>query len=323
MHQNIKYHAKNKLVLIVKEDNRESSEMNALVYEGYILSFHQSVFRVTSTMSTIDLLSLISANNEFLHDFSLTLYFDKIKKKRVIMTFIQKQKPISLSNALDSSSLSFTILPSPFQTVLIISAEQLQQASQRVTEIDNEVRNAEIKRTLIQEISKQQKAEYSNIMADLIPLYAKINHLIPLHFIITKNSDIAARKLLTMKYLIQQQFIALPDEHYFLNLDELQKHKELLQELEKYEPAIEKLDKSGGYAALNIQFNSKKEETTLDNFEQNIEDDASNNVPTLPPLRSGSSALAKFLSLIEDDTFDELTNRVGDLAIPAKNIKNI
>ncbi|KAF0388607.1 hypothetical protein F8M41_011004 [Gigaspora margarita] len=236
------------------------------------------------------------------------------------MTFIQKQKPISMSSALDSSSISFTILPSPFQTVLIISAEQLQQASQRVVELDNEVRNTEIKRTLIQEISKQQKSEYSNIMADLIPLYAKINHLIPLHFIITKNSDTAARKLLTMKYLIQQQFIALPDENYFLNLDELQKHKELLQELEKYEPAIEKLDKSGGYAALSIQFDSKKEETTFDHLEQNIEDDTSNNVLTLPPLRSGSSALAKFLSLIEDDSFDELTNRVGDLAIPAKNI---
>ncbi|CAG8692256.1 39192_t:CDS:2 [Gigaspora margarita] len=217
------------------------------------------------------------------------------------MTFIQKQKPISMSSALDSSSISFTILPSPFQTVLIISAEQLQQASQRVVELDNE-------------------SEYSNIMADLIPLYAKINHLIPLHFIITKNSDTAARKLLTMKYLIQQQFIALPDENYFLNLDELQKHKELLQELEKYEPAIEKLDKSGGYAALSIQFDSKKEETTFDHLEQNIEDDTSNNVLTLPPLRSGSSALAKFLSLIEDDSFDELTNRVGDLAIPAKNI---
>ncbi|CAG8763747.1 12339_t:CDS:1, partial [Racocetra persica] len=59
------------------------------------------------------------------------------------MTFIQKRKPTSYSNASDPSSVSFTILPSPFQTVLIVSAEQLQQASQRVAEIDNEVRNAE------------------------------------------------------------------------------------------------------------------------------------------------------------------------------------
>ncbi|CAG8847129.1 36792_t:CDS:1, partial [Racocetra persica] len=101
----------------------------------------------------------------------------------------------------------------------------------------------------------------------------------------------------------------LPDEHYFLNLDELQKHKELLQELEKYEPAMEKLDKSGGYAAFNIQFYSKKQESTTNyHLEQNMEDDTSNNVPTLPRLRSGSSALAKFLS-VEDDSYDELTNR--------------
>jgi hypothetical protein len=54
------------------------------------------------------------------------------------MSLIQKPKSPNLAD----SSIPFSVLPSPFQTVLIISAAQHQQATQKVTEIDQEVRNA-------------------------------------------------------------------------------------------------------------------------------------------------------------------------------------
>ncbi|CAH1764567.1 7702_t:CDS:2, partial [Entrophospora sp. SA101] len=169
--------------------------------------------------------------------------------------------------------IPFTILPSPFQTVIVISATQYQQAIQKINVLDNEIRNAGVNLTHIQDVSKKQKASYSNIIAELIPLYAKINRLIPLYYIVTKNNDIAARNIITMKYLIQKQFIALPDEQYFLRIGELQRHKELLYQLEKYEYAIEKLQNSGG---------------------------------------SGAGALAKFLSLVKDegeDSFGQLSKK--------------
>ena len=52
--------------------------------------------------------------------------------------------------------------------------------------------------TLIAEVTKEEKVIYSNLIADLIPLYAKINRLIPLHYIISKHSDTATRNLITM-----------------------------------------------------------------------------------------------------------------------------
>ncbi|CAG8471713.1 18840_t:CDS:2 [Acaulospora morrowiae] len=230
------------------------------------------------------------------------------------------------------NSVSFSILPSPFQTVLHINNTQLQQAFQRVGEIDTDVRNSAVNRTLITNITKQQKSEYSSIIADLIPLYAKINRLIPLHYIITKNSDTAARNFITMvtkkqqycigdKYLIQQQFISLPEERYFLTIEELQKHKELLQELEKCECAVEKLQNSGGLASINILFDTKKvfDSETLDQIRQ---DDATSHQFSSPPLKYGAGTLAKFLSLVKDDSLDDLTSRVGDIILPKKNVND-
>ena len=57
------------------------------------------------------------------------------------MSLIQKPNSLKQSNISDSS-IPFSVLPSPFQTVLVISASQHQQAIQKVTEIDQEVRNA-------------------------------------------------------------------------------------------------------------------------------------------------------------------------------------
>ena len=57
------------------------------------------------------------------------------------MSLIQKSKSLKQSN-LSDSSIPFSVLPSPFQTVLVISAAQHQQATRKVTEIDQEVRNA-------------------------------------------------------------------------------------------------------------------------------------------------------------------------------------
>ncbi|CAB4385843.1 unnamed protein product [Rhizophagus irregularis] len=199
------------------------------------------------------------------------------------MSLTQKPETLKQSN-LSDLSIPFSVLPSPFQTVLVINATQHQHAIQKVAEIDQEVRNAGVNLTLIAEVTKEEKIEYSNLMADLIPLYAKINRLIPLHYIISKNSDAATRNLIAMKYLIQQQFIALPDEHYFLTVDELQKHKNLLQELEKYEHALEKLQNSGGYAACSIQFLSKQEGSLSHN---NLSEEASDIEHSLPPLKSG------------------------------------
>ncbi|CAG8640863.1 13504_t:CDS:2 [Acaulospora colombiana] len=213
-----------------------------------------------------------------------------------------------------NSSVPFTVLPAPFQTVLLISTTQLQEALRRVTEIDVDVRNSSANLTPITNITKQQKSEYSSIMADLIPLYAKINRLIPLYYIITKNSDTATRDFITMKYMIQRQFILLPEDRYFLRIEELQKHKKLLQELEKYECAVEKLQNSGGHASINIQFHTRGESP-----QNQIErDDTVNHKLSLPPLKCGAGTLAKFLSLVEGDSLDELTNRVGDLILPKK-----
>ncbi|CAB4428681.1 unnamed protein product [Rhizophagus irregularis] len=231
------------------------------------------------------------------------------------MSLTQKPETLKQSN-LSDLSIPFSVLPSPFQTVLVINATQHQHAIQKVAEIDQEVRNAGVNLTLIAEVTKEEKIEYSNLMADLIPLYAKINRLIPLHYIISKNSDAATRNLIAMKYLIQQQFIALPDEHYFLTVDELQKHKNLLQELEKYEHALEKLQNSGGYAACSIQFLSKQEGSLSHN---NLSEEVSDIEHSLPPLKSGTGALAKFLTLVENDSLDDLSNRVGDLLTPTMN----
>ena len=74
---------------------------------------------------------------------------------------------------------------------------------------------------------------------------------------------------------------------------------------------MEKLQNSGGYAACSIQFLSKQEESS-----SHISDEASDIEHSLPPLKSGAGALAKFLSLVENDSLDDLSNRVGDLLIP-------
>ncbi|RIA96495.1 hypothetical protein C1645_754871 [Glomus cerebriforme] len=233
------------------------------------------------------------------------------------MSLTQTPNSLKQSNLTDSS-IPFSVLPSPFQTVLVINVTQYRQAIQKVAEIDQEIRNAGVKLSLIAEVSKEEKVVYSNLIADLIPLYAKINRLIPLHYIIYKNSDAATRNLIAMKYLIQQQFIALPDEHYFLTVDELQKHKNLLQELEKCEHAVEKLQNFGGYAACSIQFLSNQEESSP---HDNLSDEVLDIEHSLPPLKSGAGALAKFLSLAENDSLDDLSNRVGDLLTPTNDIR--
>ena len=57
------------------------------------------------------------------------------------MSSTQKPKALKQSNISDSL-IPFSILPSPFNTVLVISAVQYQQATQKVSEIDQEVRTA-------------------------------------------------------------------------------------------------------------------------------------------------------------------------------------
>ena len=78
---------------------------------------------------------------------------------------------------------------------------------------------------------------------------------------------------------------------------------------------MEKLQNSGGYVACSIQFLSKQEESSS----HNLSDGASDIEHSLPPLKSGAGALAKFLSLVENNSLDDLSNRVGDLLTPTKN----
>ncbi|CAG8480655.1 4214_t:CDS:2 [Funneliformis caledonium] len=201
------------------------------------------------------------------------------------MSSTSKQNALKQSNATDSL-IPFSILPSPFNTVLVISSLQHQQAVQRVAELDQEVKKTGVNFPLNPTVTKEEK-----------------------------NNDTATRNFIAMKYLIQQQFIALPDEQYFLTVDQLQRHKDLLQELEKYEHAVEKLQKSGGYTACSIQFHSKQGSSS----HKNLSNEASDTEYSLPPLKSGARTLAKFLSLVEDDSLDDLSNRVGDLLTSTKN----
>ena len=53
---------------------------------------------------------------------------------------LTQPKSLKQSNLSDPSI--FSVLPSPFQTVLVINAAQHRQAIQKVSEIDQEVRNA-------------------------------------------------------------------------------------------------------------------------------------------------------------------------------------
>lgn len=57
------------------------------------------------------------------------------------MSLTQKPDTLKQSN-LSDLSIPFSVLPSPFQTVLVINATQHQHAIQKVAEIDQEVRNA-------------------------------------------------------------------------------------------------------------------------------------------------------------------------------------
>jgi hypothetical protein len=76
---------------------------------------------------------------------------------------------------------------------------------------------------------------------------------------------------------------------------------------------VEKLQNSGGYVACSIQFFSKQEESSSHN---SLSDESSDIEHLLPPLKSGAGALAKYLSLVENDSLDDLSNRVGDLLTP-------
>ena len=57
------------------------------------------------------------------------------------MSLTQRPKSLKQSN-LSVPSIPFSVLPSPFQTVLVINATQHRQAIQKVAEIEQEVRNA-------------------------------------------------------------------------------------------------------------------------------------------------------------------------------------
>ncbi|CAG8559901.1 1690_t:CDS:2 [Ambispora gerdemannii] len=117
----------------------------------------------------------------------------------------------SLTNRQPVHSASYTILPEPFQSVVVISSTQHQQAQQRVSQIDQEVRSAgevyststlntsKVKICLIEDgLSEEEKQRYPTIMGELTPYYAKINRLVPFYYLISKNSDKAARDMLTM-----------------------------------------------------------------------------------------------------------------------------
>lgn len=110
---------------------------------------------------------------------------------------------------------------------------------------------------------------------------------------------------------------------------------------------MEKLQESGGHVSINIQFHTtKKSEQPLPSTTNNNNKITTSTITTtttttsssstsqyvrshlfkqddyeftLPPLKSGAGTLAKFLSLVEDDSLDDLTNRVGDLAFPNTN----
>ncbi|KAG9290676.1 hypothetical protein G9A89_011639 [Geosiphon pyriformis] len=249
------------------------------------------------------------------------------------------------SAKLSVESTSFTILPQPFPSVLVISAAQHQQAQQRVIQIDQEVRSAGVKIRLIESgLSEEQKKRYPSAMEQLTPFYAKINKLVPFYYLVSKNSDKAARDLLTMKYILQQQFIALPEDKYIITLEALQHYKKLLEELAKMENQLEKLLTSGGYAACQISFFSENNipgnhgtQKTENHPSQNSKPPLFTNgtsglsntlesrllpkpsTPPLPPLKAGASTLARFLSLVENsDPLDDTSNRVGDLFVSTK-----
>ncbi|CAG8549271.1 626_t:CDS:2 [Ambispora leptoticha] len=188
-------------------------------------------------------------------------------------------------------SASYTILPEPFQSVVVISSTQHQQAQQRVIQIDQEVRSAGVKICLIEDgLSEEEKQRYPTIMGELTPYYAKINRLVPFYYLISKNSDKAARDMLTMKYIIQQQYIALPEEKYIITLDALQEHKDLLVDGNPFTSAP---------SSNHLDTRLHKPST-----------------PPLPQLSAGVSTLAKFLSLVENyDPLDDTSNRAGDLLI--------
>nr|CAG8501696.1 1620_t:CDS:2 [Entrophospora candida] len=204
-------------------------------------------------------------------------------------------------------SIPFTILPSPFQTIIVISAAQHQQAIQKVNELDSEIRSAGVNLVLIQEVSKKQKVDYSTIISELIPLYGKINRLIPLYYIVTKNNDMAARNL------IKTSLLSSSSSSSSSSLSSLLSPKNSLSSPTKSTAAL-----------MNDQNDvNKREGDGDDNNDNNDEDDdEGENIYGLgftTKLSSGAGALAKFLSLVEDDdSFGQLSSQVGDLFVPRK-----
>src|SRR5438132_738215 len=106
-------------------------------------------------------------------------------------------------------------------------------------------------------------------------------------------------------------------------------HKQLLAELAKYEHHIQKLQTSGGFAACQIEFDTKAEifeashQPIRPQRQQNINGNSFSadfrtlpkpSTPPLPHLAPGALSLVKFLSLVENDPLDHVSNRVGDLA---------
>ncbi|CAG8554923.1 7288_t:CDS:2 [Paraglomus occultum] len=179
-----------------------------------------------------------------------------------------------------TESVPYTILPAPFASVVVFSAAQHQQAKQIVAVLDQEIRNSGVKIKFIDDkLSTDEKAEYTIIMEDITPLYAKINRLIPLYYLLTKNSKKAVKEMLTMKYMIQRQFIALPEDKYVLRLADLKAQRDLLAQLEKFEEQAQKLSTEGGYAVCEVRFEWTK---TNNNENADTSSNPSNNRLTPP-----------------------------------------
>ncbi|CAJ0651881.1 12132_t:CDS:2 [Entrophospora sp. SA101] len=163
---------------------------------------------------------------------------------------------------------------------------------------------------LIQEVSKKQKVDYSTIISELIPLYGKINRLIPLYYIVTKNNDTAARNLINHE---ETSLLSSSSSSSSSSLSSLLSPKNSLSSPTKSTAAL-----------MNDQNDvNKREGDGDDNNDNNDEDDdEGENIYGLgftTKLSSGAGALAKFLSLVEDDdSFGQLSSQVGDLFVPRK-----
>ncbi|KAG1079495.1 hypothetical protein G6F42_023737 [Rhizopus arrhizus] len=106
-----------------------------------------------------------------------------------------------------------------------LTLQQRNSAAGIVKQMDEGVRQGRVRGPVIEDLSESDKMAIRDQISQMKSMYDKIDNLLPVFLAMTSNVE-ATRRLILMKYMFEDQLVALPQNKFFISLENLHKLRE-------------------------------------------------------------------------------------------------